>query len=401
VDEEESQREKRYKPSVLLITIFLGILLSLIVLELLLRGHFYLSQNNLLGLSPTSTTIKWEEDELVGKMLTPNQSGWFVTRTGEYYTWIDVNSQGWRDVEHNFEKPENTYRIAIIGDSFVENFQVPLEDTFFRKLENKLNGMETGTDYEVLAFGQGNTGTTQQYLLLKEYVGLYDPDLIIHMFYTGNDVRNNHKEMNKNPLIPYFSLNENGKLVPIKAEMKSTRPLYSIRETFKKIKVVERILQLRHSYLNSKSVQPGDYHSDLHVYDNVYSEDYEEAWDITKKLLLESKRAANDIGAEYKLVTIAANEQVDDWAWNQYKSIYPAFEEANIDRERPNKVIDIFCIQNELDCYHTLPYYRDYVSRNPGAKTHYALDGHWNSVGSNLAADYLFDILEGYFDSTE
>jgi hypothetical protein len=51
---------------------------------------------------------------------------------------VRINSQGLRDREHAKQKPPNTFRIAILGDSHAEAFQVPIEKTFWSVLESEL-----------------------------------------------------------------------------------------------------------------------------------------------------------------------------------------------------------------------------------------------------------------------
>ena len=52
---------------------------------------------------------------------------------------IKTNSLGFHSREYSLEKPEGVFRIAVIGDSFIEASQVPIEKTFAYLLEEKLN----------------------------------------------------------------------------------------------------------------------------------------------------------------------------------------------------------------------------------------------------------------------
>ncbi len=57
--------------------------------------------------------------------------------------------------------------------------------------------------------GRGNTGRAQQYLMLKEYGLKYKPDLVIQMFLTANDVKNNSPVLQNDPYLPYFEIDGN------------------------------------------------------------------------------------------------------------------------------------------------------------------------------------------------
>src|SRR5262245_10317428 len=68
------------------------------------------------------------------------------------------NSHGFRDYERTCEKPPNTFRILVLGDSYTEALQVALQDSFAGRLEKKLNENSTSTRFEVLNMGQSGFG---------------------------------------------------------------------------------------------------------------------------------------------------------------------------------------------------------------------------------------------------
>ncbi|MBA3965437.1 MAG: hypothetical protein H0X47_06640 [Nitrospirales bacterium] len=66
--------------------------------------------------------------------------GAYYRHTKEGFSQGYFNSHGFRDYERTYEKPKDTFRILIFGDSYVEALQVPLEESFPALLEQKLNG---------------------------------------------------------------------------------------------------------------------------------------------------------------------------------------------------------------------------------------------------------------------
>lgn len=361
-----------FKKTALLITsVILGLIFADLILEIFL----------------SKTTIKWIPDPIVGSRLAPNQKGIFVTNTREYKTQIETNSQGWHDTEHSFDKPNGTYRILILGDSFVENFQVPLDKTFFKQLEKN-----TSKKVEVIAMGLGNTGTAQQLLLLENYGLEYHPDLVLHMFLTANDIKNNSPVLQNNPYEPYFKI-ENGQLVEIPFQQKQENP---IKTFIKNLQIPSIILGLRQRFQEYNQNQKSDYPIDYHVYDQNYSQDYQNAWAATQKLILKAKDDTEKSGGKYILVSLANNEQVNKSVWDEALKTYPKMQSANLDLEKPDKMIHDFCDEQKLTCWQMLPFFKDYISKNPNAATHYHLDGHWNEVGTNLAADFLNQKISEY-----
>lgn len=362
-----------------------GTLLAFTFLEMGLRVYYWAGENRVFGTTPSRTTIKWRDDNLVGRRLVPNQKGWFVTDSKEYYTWIEVNSEGWRDSEHTIVKPEDIYRILVIGDSFVENFQVPLEKTFFKQLEEKMNGQIESGRVEVIAMGLGDSGTAQQYLVLKEYGLRYNPDLVVHMFFTGNDVKNNSPTLMGDPHRPYFKLVE-GKL--------QLQPFIPDRTSSlkKNSRLVELLLDKKGKIL-ARLTQPEDYPVDYHVYDEEYSPEYQEAWEVTKTLIKQTKELVEEGGAEYILVTVPPNEQVNSDVWLEIKETYPVLARAKIDLEKPNKILKEFCEEHEINCLFMLSYFKEFRANNPQLTTHYRSDGHWTEEGTNFVAEFLIENL--------
>jgi len=112
----------------------------------------------------------------------------FCPMEGKHVTWrkegngrIQFNSQGRNDIERPFAKPANAYRIAIVGDSFVESLQVDRKDNFCSLMENELNQKygHLGKHIEVINFGCSANNLGQFYKKLHTQVFAYQPDVVI------------------------------------------------------------------------------------------------------------------------------------------------------------------------------------------------------------------------------
>ena len=108
----------------------------------------------------------------------------------EYAVEVRQNSGGWHDVEHAIAKPPGTFRIVVVGDSFVDAWQVPLEKSFHRRLEAELEP-RAASPVEVVAFGSSGTAQLWELETLKDDGFAYAPDLVIAEFLPANDVREN------------------------------------------------------------------------------------------------------------------------------------------------------------------------------------------------------------------
>ncbi len=80
-------------------------------------------------------------------------------------------------------------RVLFIGDSYTACAQTSDDKTWHRLLADSL-------PVEVFAYGAAGFGTTQEYLIVKEYMDEIKPDLVVIMFCT-NDFIDNYWELEK------------------------------------------------------------------------------------------------------------------------------------------------------------------------------------------------------------
>lgn len=99
------------------------------------------------------------------------------------------NVYGFNDKNHEVEKPDNTFRIAIIGDSFVWGHGVEDSVRWTRKFENLLH--ENYDQIEVLHWGRNAWSTYDQFNFIKTEGYKYRPDLLINSFVINDPIDQN------------------------------------------------------------------------------------------------------------------------------------------------------------------------------------------------------------------
>jgi hypothetical protein len=109
-------------------------------------------------------------------------------RTSEFSVHVRVNSKGLRGPEIDHRKPPGTFRAIVLGDSFTFALQVEEDDTFVNRLGERLE-QTTGADvvFETINGGADGWTTVNEYVWLTTEGYRYEPDLIVLMFYAGND----------------------------------------------------------------------------------------------------------------------------------------------------------------------------------------------------------------------
>lgn len=125
-------------------------------------------------------------DPKLGFQHMPNKR---VTWRSEGYSQSYFDANGMREPGLTVAKPAGVYRIALLGDSMVEGLQVPIEQTFGKRLEHQLN-MRTNRHVQVLNFANSGYSTAQEYLLLQDKVLKYQPDLVL-LGYNSRDMFEN------------------------------------------------------------------------------------------------------------------------------------------------------------------------------------------------------------------
>ncbi len=193
--ENERAPERGAKPSlrVRVAVVAASVVVALLIFELFLRvvGYTY--------------PVFYRPDEARGYSLWPGAAGRY-RREGAAH--VSISSDGLRDREHSKGKPAGALRIAVVGDSYAEAFQVERERAFWSVLEGRLKDCPAlaGREVEVINFGVSGYGTAQELLTLREKVWGYSPDVVLLAVTTNNDVLDNSRALKATEEIPYFRL---------------------------------------------------------------------------------------------------------------------------------------------------------------------------------------------------
>jgi len=93
------------------------------------------------------------------------------------------NSWGRREREFDRIAPENTCRIAVIGDSITFGQGIPEEERFTNRLERELAGSKT--QFQVLNFGYSGSDFMHHIIMIKKVLKL-NPDFILLQWYVND-----------------------------------------------------------------------------------------------------------------------------------------------------------------------------------------------------------------------
>jgi len=304
----------------------------------------------------------------------------------EYRTQVRFNSRGWRDRDYALHKRPGTYRIVVLGDSFVAALNVELEETFHKRLESMLNESppSPATRYEVIALGRAGTTTEQQLGFFEELGASFDPDLVLLCFYPGNDVMEHSPELSQR--FARWSLDVYYRRV-VQARARFLARWLRLPESYLNHFVVDRLLPIytRNLHLFRDDLTAEQLQApDREVYRvGPYDEAWSRAWLSTARNVERLHRVVVDRGARF-LVVIIESHQAFGLTAPEASAL-----ERGFDLRRPTREIVRICESSgipHLDL--EAPMER---RRQPGERLVYEYDMHWNPTGHRLASEAILE----------
>lgn len=335
-------------------------------------------------------------DRDLGWKLKPNASGEWK---GEGASFVRVNSEGLHDREHSKVKSPNTLRVAVLGDSFTEAIHVPLEQTFWSKLERKLGNcaaVKGRKNVEVINFGVQGYSTAQQLVMLRKKVWDYNPDIVVLAFFTGNDIINNSPKLEYDLYRPFFVYNESGKLV----QDNSFRDLKPVDRNQKAVSFVDRlpgwlvdnsrILQVvKKADLDMKKRQLSEDFTNLSTKNLKPPENavWKDAWKVTEGLIVKIRNEVVQKNADFLLVVIGDPIQVDRDPAKRQKLM----QENNIqDLYYPDRRLEKLGAREGFRVLTLSEQFKGYTENYQvcvhGFENSVPCGGHWNEIGHRLAS---------------
>ncbi|NUM53881.1 MAG: hypothetical protein HUU46_09585 [Candidatus Hydrogenedentes bacterium] len=357
-----------------------------------------------------------------GWTLRPNNRA--RTQYIDYDVLVTTNSRGLRDDEHAYEKPEGVYRIAILGDSYMEAYQVDMADALPGRLERAF----APRNVEVINFGVRGYGTAQEYLTLTEEALRYSPDLALLAYYPLNDLVDNSYELTRQlwgedvwrtASRPYPTVDAEGNLAiglldPLKArraiELDVAQNLMwrnrlADRGYLMNTATYETYRFIRQAYSldESSNFDPNiEYGGILEAFSPAmagahdlplerYQLLWEETWKVTARCIEALRDGAEAGGAKFAVFSIPAKVQVDP---KFQAALLARFPELRLDVDKPHVQLDTLAKEKEFEHLNLLPVFRQRYSAKGPALYHRYLDTHWNAAGHKLATDAVKEFLE-------
>jgi hypothetical protein len=177
-----------------------AVVIALILVELVLRTtHLF------------NARLSWTQpDPEIAWCFTPGRAYRFLNENDHAITGR-INALGWRDRERDRTKRVDT-RVAVVGDSYVEAFQVELDSTFGAVAERTLQARGART-WEFMSFGRSGMGSAEERIVLQRDVLPCAPDVVVLLFAPINDIADAARATVGDAARPFYVADERDSLV--------------------------------------------------------------------------------------------------------------------------------------------------------------------------------------------
>lgn len=353
-------------------------------------------------------------DPLLGWEKQPGANGRRVT--DEYTSYERINGQGLRGPERELAKPPGAARALVLGDSFVEGYQVDEDVVFTHQLEGQLNG-QSAIEWEVINGGTVGYSTDQALLFFRESGRLFDPDVTVLVFFL-NDVWFNslsiinvtgEKEPTHKPLFEVSSGRLELTAVPVPKRPEPSGPAAARRPGIVHwLKLNSRIFGLLRGAIKSSSTlhsiairlglaarpQYGPLSSGRPVpVPDVYRvwevsplPAVDLAWQLTEAIIVNLRDEVEREGGKFMLFYAPAIVEVVDEFWEDTRRKYDLTDDdwsKDVPRER---IYDI-AARNGLKLIDPLEPMRE--SHDAGRTPYFVTDRHWNETGHGIVTGII------------
>ncbi len=345
------------------------------------------------------STVEYLLDPEVGPILAPHQHSRWVNE--DYDVTVLTNSAGFHDVEHAIGKSHGVYRILVLGDSYIEGLQVPIEQNFTRQLERMVGDWITEKQVEVINLGVSGSGPAQYYRILEKKGLLYGPDLVLMAVLPDNDFRDSYRSLSGTVFKPHYALGKDEGLEYLAPQVSGIgaglRPflrrsafLHLVRQGIASLPMegwLANIGVLAPAGAKSQGVRPALIPEDWYVYVAEPPEPWPEAYRVTLRMIRESKELAERHSAKFLVMLIASTQMVEE-RWEEALRGYAGAESITWDFARPYQAIDKLGKESGFEVINLLqPFRQDF--RETGQSHSWPHDGHWNERGHRLAAEVV------------
>lgn len=329
-------------------------------------------------------------DGLLGWRGIANKNGSLWSVGKEKMFSVSLNSDGFRDDKFELKRTPGKKRIAVVGDSFMWGYGVQQGETVPAILEKVLKKAE------IFNFGINGYSTDQEYLLIKNFVIKFKPDIII-LSTAFNDLESNVKGTNIYSSVyhkPVFKVIKEDTLELVSVPNVSNKNIIvgggeTNRSGLKRFAIIRLYIEV----VNRVRLL-------LNPPDTVYDfpsltltrqiKNSEPLYGLFGAILKEIKKTCDDNNVTLVMMLVTDSRQLHK---NKIERIIEKnnYSSQDYDLSMPNKNISRIARSLNIPAVDLFPVMQE-LEKN-GRSGHYPVDVHYNSTGTHAAAEALSKFL--------
>lgn len=311
--------------------------------------------------------------------LAPNFRG--KLSTPEYRTDVIVNSRGLREDGEYTAKAPGTFRILVLGDSFVAGIGVEARETFAKLAADRLNANASAVRFEAINAGVPSYSTREEVLYLEEEGFELQPDVVLLALFIGNDIVDNTRTS--------WSRVVDGELVD--GEPRTGVLPLAIRRILSRHSHLYHFLWPYQRWLLGRSTEDRLAEKRLFaIYDRPDAASSAPAWQATELWIERLTRITREHNVPLGVLIIPEQLQLEPAAWEAAAKRLNAGA-AEYTLERPNQRLAEMLHHLRVPIFDLLSVLR---SSLPGHTLYFRSDGHWTPEGHRLVADAMVGFLQ-------
>lgn len=313
-------------------------------------------------------------------------------KTPEFDVEVQVNDAGFVDRPWGPRRPV-VPRVVVIGDSFVQAAQVPMDQGFGRALARQLSRARGG-EVEVLSLGVPGAGTATAFELLDAYALDLAPDAVLLGFLVSNDVLNNHPLLEQKTDKPFYALTGGGALVRTAPEAAvAPGPGWLWRGSHAWRWAVRAAVEK--AVAEQKVALGGGVPVDLRVHDPAPSATWEEAWAVTDALIDAMAARCAEAGVTFGVALFPDSLQATRAGADRARAAWPdaAGWDFSVAQARAGAIA-----AGHGPVVDLLPAIAAADRGDPQPPLYFAQDGHWTARGHAAAAEAAADFAAGLLE---
>lgn len=333
-----------------------------------LLGRWVEGQIGISGVSTLDLVMPGEAKGVWRLMHAPNAEFVYPGRPGavrEFSVAVRNNSWGFHDRERSIEDPNERTRIVVLGDTYVQGLEVPMERGFPALLEDRLAA--DSRRFEVVRLARRGIGQVEELELLREFGARLSPQLVILVWAT-NDLLDNDPDLAGLQMRAPDALLFPGLLIDRLAS----------KWLWKRTYVLDERLRL------------GVLRPDYWAYLEPMPSQVGHAVAKTEALLDLIVRECELIGSQFMLVLKRPTNEL------RWLGRFPSLRDYDFNTNAYDEWLSAYADSRGIHFLDLGPAFQEYYDEYPtGHPKQYSwpLDGHWSEPGHDLAARLIYDYM--------